>query len=527
VWKVSEPTASSTLGAREIAMHVAAGELSAREAVEERVRRIEEANSRLNAVVVPLFDRALGEADAADAARSRGEPLGPLHGVPITIKEQFLVADTPTTVGLPSRASHRAAEDGPLVGRLRQAGAIVLGKTNVSQLLIYHESDNPVYGRTNNPWDPQRTPGGSSGGEAAIVAAGGSPLGLGGDYGGSIRVPAHFSGVHGLRPTAGRLTVLDTPGGIFPAGQEAIIPQPGPMARKVEDLALAMQVLAAPGLGATDPGVPPVPWPDWRAVSLDGLRVAVYSDDGFFRPAPAARRAVREAAAALRSRGAQVEEWSPPGVADAVRVYLGIASADGGAGYKRALGKVERDRRISGLLRAAGLPNGARPLAARLLERAGQRHTARVVRSMGRRSAAGYWRLVEERADLRKRFLRELDAGRFDAIVCPPHALPALKHGASEFLLSAAGYSLLYNVLGMPAGVVAATRVRADEESDRQPSSDVAERSARKTEEGSAGLPVGVQVAARHWREDITLAVLSALEEHFRAQPDYPAHAPI
>ncbi len=235
---------------------------------------------------------------------------------------------------------------------------------------------------------------------------------------------------------------------------------------------------------------------------------------------------MREAAAALRSQGAKVEEWSPPGVADAVRIFLGIASADGGAGYKRALGNDERDRRISGLLRASGLPNGARPLAARLLEQAGQRHTARVVRSMGRRSAAGYWRLVEERTDLRKRFLGALDAGRFDAIICPPHALPAFKHGASEFLLSAAGYALLYNVLGMPAGVVAATRVRADEESARQTSSDVAERSARKTEEGSAGLPVGVQVAARHWREDITLAVLAALEEHFRAQPDYPAHPP-
>jgi Asp-tRNA(Asn)/Glu-tRNA(Gln) amidotransferase A subunit family amidase len=168
VWKVSEPTTSSTLGAREIAERVAAGELSAREAVEEHVRRIEEANPRLNAVVVPLFDHALGEADAADAARSRGEPLGPLHGVPVTIKEQFLVADTPTTVGLTSRASHRAVKDGPLVGRLRRAGAIVVGKTNVSQLLIYHESDNPVYGRTNNPWDPVRTPGEAAAGRRRL-----------------------------------------------------------------------------------------------------------------------------------------------------------------------------------------------------------------------------------------------------------------------------------------------------------------------------------------------------------------------
>jgi fatty acid amide hydrolase len=306
-----EPTTSLTLGAGGIANCVASGDLSAREVVEEHIRRIEEVNSRLNAVVVPLFDRARNDAAAADAARSRGEPLGPLHGVPVTIKEQFLVAGTPTTVGLPSRVSHRAASDGPLVQRLRQSGAIVLGKTNLSQLLIYHESDNPVYGRTNNPWDPGRTPGGSSGGEAAIVAAGGSPLGLGGDFGGSIRIPAHFSGLHGLRPTAGRLTGLDTPAAVFAKGQEAIVPQPGPLARTVEDLALAMSVLAAPGLEAIDPGVPPVPWPDWTGVSLSGLRVAAYADDGFFRPAPAVRRAVREAAAALRTLGAQVEDWTP------------------------------------------------------------------------------------------------------------------------------------------------------------------------------------------------------------------------
>jgi fatty acid amide hydrolase len=518
-----EPTTSLTLGAGAIAKQIASGDLSAREVVEEHIRRIEEVNPRLNAVVVPLFDRARTEAAAADATRSRGEPLGPLHGVPITIKEQFLVAGTPTTVGLPGRISHRAAVDGPLVQRLRRSGAIVLGKTNVSQLLIYHESDNPVYGRTNNPWDPGRTPGGSSGGEAAIISAGGSPLGLGGDFGGSIRIPAHFSGLHGLLPTAGRLTGLDTPAEVFGRGQETIVPQPGPLARTVEDLALAMGVLAAPGLEAIDPGVPPVPWPDWKGVPLGGLRLAAYADDGFFRPAPAVGRAVREAAEALRTLGAQVEDWTPPGVGEAMCIFLGIASADGGVGFRHTLGKNKRDRRVTGLLRAAGLPNRARPAVAGLLGRVGQRRMAGVVGSMGRRSAAGYWRLVEERADLRARFLAELDAGRYDAIVCPPHALPALPHGASEYLLGASSYSLPYNVLGMPAGVVAATRVRAGEESKRPRSRDIAERTARRTEEGSAGLPVGVQVVARHWREDVALAVMAALEEHFRAQPDYPA----
>src|SRR5205085_11358488 len=129
----------------------------------------------------------------------------------MTIKDQFMVAGMATTWGLPSEAGNVAREDGPLVKRLRQAGAIILGKTNVPQLLGYHESDNPLYGRTNNPWNLQRTPGGSSGGEASIIAACGSPLGLGADIGGSIRIPAHFCGLQTLKPTSGRLTNLDSP----------------------------------------------------------------------------------------------------------------------------------------------------------------------------------------------------------------------------------------------------------------------------------------------------------------------------
>ncbi len=146
---------------------------------------------------------------------------------------------------------------------------------------------------------------------------------------------------------------------------------------------------------------------------------------------------------------------------------------------------------------------------------------------MGRRSTADYWRLTGERNGYRAGFLAALDAGRFDAIICPPHGLPALTHGGSEHLLNAASYSLLYNVLGMPAGVIATTRVRRDEESARPPSRDLAERAARKTEADSIGLPVGVQVVARHWREDIALRVMAVLEEHFRAQPDYPTQPAI
>jgi fatty acid amide hydrolase len=215
------------LSASEIARRIAADRLSSQEVVEAHIRRIEAVNPRLNAVVVSLFEQARADANRADRLRDQGTLLGLLHGVPVTLKEQFMVSGTRTTVGLVSYKSKVMEHEGPLVKRLRQAGAIVLGKTNVSQLLLFGEScNNPVYGRTNNPWDLARTAGGSSGGEAAIIAAGGSPLGVGGDIGGSIRVPAHFCGLYSLLPTARRLTNLDTAHHAEVAGQEAIVAQP-------------------------------------------------------------------------------------------------------------------------------------------------------------------------------------------------------------------------------------------------------------------------------------------------------------
>lgn len=161
------------LSASEMARQIAAGTLTSAELIDAHILRIEAVNPRINAVVVPLFAQASAQAAAADEARRRGETLGPLHGVPVTIKECFHVAGTPATEGVGHFADELMSADGPLVERLRRAGAIVLGKSNVPQLMLIHETENPVYGRTNNPWNPERSPGGSSGGEAAIIAAGG------------------------------------------------------------------------------------------------------------------------------------------------------------------------------------------------------------------------------------------------------------------------------------------------------------------------------------------------------------------
>jgi fatty acid amide hydrolase len=520
-------TAITSLTATEIAQKIKAGELSAREVVDAHIQRIEQVNTRINAVVIPLFDQARKEADAADTAQRQGHVLGPLHGVPITIKEQFLVKDTATTLGVLNLKNHRATEDGPLVKRLREAGAIILGKTNTGQLLMYIESDNPVYGRTNNPWSLERSPGGSSGGEAAIIAAGGSPLGLGADFGGSIREPSHFCAIQGLKPTAWRLTKFDIRPGIFSGGQEGIVPQPGPMARSVADLALAMGILAAPGLERIDSSVPPVPWPTFDKVSMRGMRIAMYTDDSYFTASPAIRRVVIEAADALRAAGAEMESWMPPDVNEAMRLFFSIASADAANALKRALGPDKPMPQIRAILQGSSIPKPLRRFVAAIMQTLGQTRVSRIARQTGARSAESYWKLIEDLGIYRLRFYKALDSGRFDAIICPPTSLPAVLHGSTTTLLDFDSYARLYNVLGMPAGVVAAGCVRAGEESDRSPNKDRVERTAEEVEMGSTGLPVGVQVVARHWREDIVLAVMSALEGHFRTQPDYPGQPPI
>jgi fatty acid amide hydrolase len=328
------------LSIAEITRRTRAGEMTAREITDAHIRRIEATRAALNHVIFPTFDDARRTADELDARRQKGEPLGALHGVPITIKESFDVAGTPTTNGLTNRRDHIAGEDAPIVSRLRQAGAVILGKTNLPQLCMMTETDNPVYGRTNNPWNLERAPGGSSGGCAAAVATGGAVFSLGSDIGGSVRIPAHHCGVHALKPTNDRFTMRGH--AIVTIGQRAIVAQPGILARHVRDIELAMRVLCddagAPNLSPAANGSPLVPAPPAFRPSLHdpdsppdlrGLRLAVCTDDKFFTASPAIRRATREAALAAREAGAEIEDWTPPDVSEAMRIYFGLLLGDG------------------------------------------------------------------------------------------------------------------------------------------------------------------------------------------------------
>jgi Asp-tRNA(Asn)/Glu-tRNA(Gln) amidotransferase A subunit family amidase len=513
------------LGVAELASSIAAGDVSAREVVDAHLDRIEEVDERLNAVAFPRFDEARREADAADAARRRGGPLGPLHGVPVTIKDQFDVAGYPTTFGISRLADRRVERDGRMVAALREAGAIVVGKTNVPPALGAVETDNALFGRTNNPWDLSRTPGGSSGGDAALVAAAGVPLSLGADFGGSLRVPAAWCGVCSIVPTIPRLPIDRAPVRTAAGVAQA---QPGPFARTTADVALTLRVLVDAIAARPTRINPPVPWQDPPEAGVTGLRVALLPETDGFTPSPAIRRSLEEAATALQAAGADVEPWAdPPDAGEAVAIAMRAWTADGGSWLRQLLDGEKPHPLIKQDAQAASLPNAAVRLLARTMAATGQERAARLLRHVRKSSARELSDVLGDHLAYADTFMTALDAGRYDLVLCAATPLPAVPHGQSKHLPDVLTPSLLTTMLGLPAGVLPVTRVRPGEESDRPASKDRSIEAARTAEQGSAGLPVGVQVIGRHWREDLVLAAMSAIEAEQSSHPDHPGLAPL
>ena len=447
----------TTSSATRLAAAIRRREVSSVEVVESFLRRIEEINPKLNAVVQLDHDGALTAARAADVRVRRRERLGPLHGVPMTIKDSFDTVGMISTAGTLGRKGFVPARDATAVARLRNAGAILLGKTNCAEITLAYETDNLVYGRTNNPYDPSRTSGGSSGGAAAILAASGSPLDLGSDTGGSIRIPSHFCGTTGLKPTSGR---VPRTGHIISAeGVFQFFTQVGPMARYVEDLALVLPILAGPDW--RDPFIVSARIGKSAAVDLRNLRVAVHTDNGIYAPTKDTVRVITDAAKALRKERCSVVESRPEELS---KVY--------------ALGN-----RLWRL--------GGGPTVQRLLATAGTKTVSEPLQPWLKPPTSPP---KDEWTDL----LEQLDRSRgkmlaffenYDAIICPACAFPAPQHGATlkEDLDAAFSYSEVYNYVGWPAAVV---------------------RGGTSTD----GLPVGVQIVARPWREDVALALAHRLE---------------
>ncbi|HNT28489.1 MAG TPA: amidase family protein, partial [bacterium] len=462
------------------------------------------------------------------ARRLRGEPVGRLAGLPMTIKDQFIVDGTPTSLGLAHRSKEPLYGEGPLVRRLRGSDAVFLGKTNLPQLLVSYECRHALYGPANNPWDPGRAPGGSSGGEAAIVAAGGSPLGLGADMGGSLRIPAHCCGVYALKPTEHRFPNDDTPldrgffGGL--AGFEGFVQQPGPLARSVDDLKLLMDVLLEKPL----PGIAPVPWDSGPLHDdIKTLTVGFFTDNGLFPASPAIRTAVEEAARALEGRGARVIPFTPLDPVKGIALYLSLISADGARWMVDALVGEAPIGGIGNFIRSARMPGAMRGAMRLLLRSLGQTSADFLMAHVRAADTADHWRRCAERSRYRAEFRAAMENEKIDILLCPPFGLPAVPHDASYkgAGVFAASYAMLFNLLGMPAGVAPVARIPDGGESDRIAGRDGVARDAIAIENGSAGLPVGVQVVGRHWREDQVLTVMKVLAEVLRFHGDIGASA--
>ena len=446
--------------AKSMAQAVRDKEVSAVELVEAHLGRIEEVNSALNAVVQLAAERARAEAVEADAALARGESKGALHGVPFTLKDSIDTEGIITTGGTLGRKDFVPDADATVTARLRAAGGILLGKTNTPELTYAGETDNLVYGRTNNPFDLSRAPGGSSGGAGAIVCCGGAAFDIGSDTGGSVRGPAHYCGITGIKPNSGR---VPRTGHIVPHSFGAVdsLTQNGPMARYVEDLALILSIISGPDWD--DPHIVPMPLGNPADVDISGLRVAFYTDNGLRVPTDEIVAAVRSAANALEDAGCLVEEDLPRAIPDNPDINNQLSQGDGQAGARRLLAKYGTTETHEWMTR--------------LLEKASENMV-----SVGEYTAA-----LEKIDSYRSAMLGFMQ--NYDVIVCPVSAFAALPHGESmtDENRSGINYTATYNITGWPSTVV-----RGGTSPD--------------------GLPIGVQVVARPWREDVSLAVAQYLE---------------
>jgi fatty acid amide hydrolase 2 len=463
-----------------IARLVRSGEVTSRAAVEQHIEQIERVNATINAMVRQRFEAAREEAEAADARRrsTPAEALPPFHGVPCTIKETFSLEGMPNTAGLLGRKHVVAVSDAPTVARLRRAGAIPLGVTNTSELAMWMESTNRVYGRSNNPYDPTRIVGGSSGGEAAIIAAGGSPFGLGSDIGGSIRGPCFFNGIFGHKPSGG--LVPNT--GQYPlvANRTLRILATGPMARRAEDLMPLLRILAGPD--GEDKACEPMPIGDPAAVALDGRVLVNVVDNGSLSVSPDLREGQARAVSALQARGMRVRQGRFHGLKRQFEIWSAMMGRERDVPFGTML---KQGKKMYPFWELAKLLAGRSDHTMMAILLALVEPLPDLLPGMSRK-------LIAVAASLREEILAALGDG--GVMLYPTYVTPAPRHGRpaleSLVLRMPFAYQGIINALELPA-----TQVPLGLNGD--------------------GLPLGVQVISAHGNDHLTIAVAMELERAF------------
>ena len=467
--------------ATELAAAIRTRDLSPVEVTRAHIERIVAVNPKINAVIHPRFDAALDEARLAElrVLEVPADELPPLHGVPCTIKAAFAMKGMPWDSGLVTRRDHIADEDAVTVARLRAAGAIPMGLTNVPEGLMWFETYNTLHGRTGNPYDPGRTPGGSSGGEGSVVGAGGSPFGLGSDVAGSIRLPSFFCGVFGHKPSGGRVPTA----GQYPPtqGPRSRILATGPLARRAEDLLPLVRILADPGWRAdgADGDQSLRRFPAIEEGDLRGVRVIVTESNGRMPVTRDVRESIIRAGEALEKRGAFVQRWRHPSLKRAMEIWLALVDETEGWSFSQILGDGEPIA-LGRQLLAKAVRRSPHILPSLALVAMEQVTTGK--------AAAAMSRLAEEgralKADLDYRL------GDDGVMLHPAFPRVAMRHGVAMVRPYEFSYSAIFNALRLPS-----TQVPLGLD--------------------GAGLPLGTQVVGAEGRDALTMAVARALELEF------------
>jgi Asp-tRNA(Asn)/Glu-tRNA(Gln) amidotransferase A subunit family amidase len=457
------------LSAVEILALLSARKISPRELAEEHIRQIERLNPQLNALIDFDADRVRAQAAALD--RARGAP-GMLAGLPMSVKASISVTGHRCETGSLLNQEHIPATDAIIVSRMRQAGAVVLGTTNCPEFLMAYETDNRLYGRTSNPWDLERTAGGSSGGESAAIAAGLSAGGFGSDGGGSVREPAHFTGICALKPTPGRI-----PGdGHLPpcVGPFSLLGTIGPMARTIEDVSLFFRVLS--GQADADPIGAPIPLQRHSVDDLRQVPIGFFEDDGLTPVTAETRLAVRSAVDSLRRQGFRVEPFRPYALEEARKLWWKL--------FVRC-----------GAMLVARVIAGRQSMLSRTLE-----DFLRIAHAEASLSGEELLTAWEDCDRVRGRLLTEMR--QCPILLSPVCSVPAFRHGEREWsvggqtvaYLDAMRYTQWVNLLGGPAAVVPVAR-------------------------SPQNLPIGIQVAGRPYEDEIVLGIAAVLDREFGYLP--------
>lgn len=502
----------SQMSATQLVAKLQVGELTAVQALLYFAAMSAESHRRYNCLTNVMFTEALARALELDRIfKETGRPVGPLHGLPISIKECIAVKGTYATAGLAHYLTNISKEDAVVVRILRSAGALIYVKTNIPQTMLISDCSNPIYGRTINPYNPARTPGGSSGGEGALVASGGAPMGIGTDIGGSIRMPGAWCGILGMMPTGGRFTTYGNAPEIFP-GLEMIQSTCGPIVQNAEDAALFYRVMHNSEMSVLDPMTPKTPWDETTFSSKKSLVIGYFVNDGHFTPSVAAQRAVTLAADKLREKGHTLIPFQPHDFEKAISAFFTFMTGDGEWKLRPMLAAETIDPCIRNAWNALTAPHPIRVALHSFLTLIGWRRLANII-AIKAGSAEFEHRVISWRQQYQRQMIARMKEAGIDAIICPGPAIPAPLHDNAQLMAPALSATYYWNILRFPAASMAITTVTKEDIQTPRPVKDLVDIIANKGDVGSEGLPIPVQVVSYPWADESVLRVVNELSE--------------